>query len=130
MREFRGKRVDGDRWVYGYYLCLRGVDEPLHIIVDGRGEYHTCRYDTIGEFSGVEDEAGKKIYEGDIVSGLFRFGMEVKAICAFRDGSFGLLWLRGKVEEFTAFTGTCNITWRVLGNITDDPIPLGEEEAQ
>ena len=67
-----------------------------------------------GVFSGVTDKDGKRIFEGDKVSGLFYFGREVIGVCEFRNGSFGLRWMRDGAEEFTPFTSMCNIELRVV----------------
>ncbi len=72
--------------------------------------------ESVGQFSGVSDETGKRIFEGDILSGLFLFGKPVYGTCEFRDGSFGVRWKRASSEEFTPFTGTVNVVWNVSGN--------------
>lgn len=72
-----------------------------------------------GVFSGVTDKDGKRIFEGDKVSGLFYFGREVIGVCAFRDGSFGLRWTRDGTEEFTPFTSMCNVELRVISEGQD-----------
>lgn len=64
---------------------------------------------------------GRKIFEGDIVKGLFLFGMEIKAVVVFLDGAFGLQWNRGSVKEFSAFTSICNVKYEIVGNIHDNP---------
>lgn len=64
---------------------------------------------------------GKRIFEGDIVNGLFLFEKPVAGVVTFRDGSFGVKWMRGCVEEFNAFTSCCNVEWEVIGNGVDNP---------
>ena len=130
MREilFRGKRVDNGEWVEGFYSRVSNNWEQknVHFITCFKdldnGETVLTRQElvipaTIGQYTGVTDKTGKKIFEGDIVKGLFLFGKEVRSQVVFKDGAFGLEWVRGNAIEFNAFTSLCNIEFEVVGNI-------------
>lgn len=130
MREilFRGKRTDTGEWVEGYYEF--GYDseteEPTHYMwvlnhTEKCGEMFIVIPETVGQFTGLTDKNGKKIFEGDIVTGLFLFGLSFNSVVTFKDGAFGLEWYRGDAKNFDAFTSICDVEYEVIGNIHDTP---------
>ena len=127
MREilFRGKNEYGE-WLEGLLLWWHDT-EDVQITQNKKppkgGSY--TQYiipETVGQYTGLTDKNGKKIFEGDVVAGALYWQERPKnGLVAFRDGSFGLIWYRGEVEQFNPFTSMCNVEYEVIGNIHDNP---------
>ena len=72
MREtlFRGKRIDNGEWIEGFYW--EGTSEPpkRYYIYDPDCD-RAFRVDpkTVGQFTGLKDNIGERIFEGDKVEG-------------------------------------------------------------
>ena len=123
MREilFRGKHKSSGKWCEGnLHIDKQGIaiitpdDTPL-------GCYGQVDPDTVGQYTGLTDKNGKKIFEGDIVKlRLLAAKMEWKGVCEYRNGAFGLAWQYAG-ERYCTFAGTCNAEYEVLGNIHDNP---------
>lgn len=136
MREilFRGKTAYEEDWKEGWYgeNCfgswpLRPAIAPFDEARNGHLHYEEIIPDTVGQYTGLTDKNGKKIFEGDIVLGRFEFGMKVPSLVVFRYGAFGLEWVHAGKTVFTAFTGFCNVDFEVIGNVFDNPELLNKE---
>lgn len=117
MREilFRGKRLDTGKWIEGYYVN-NGVD----VIAVSRRIHNTIFYavepETVGQFTGMVDPNGNKIFEGDIVDILTE--NEEHGYIEFEDGAF-IVVANGFCVDFVNNLHSEDV--RVISNIYDNP---------
>lgn len=139
MREilFRGKREDNGEWVEGYYVCVSGVK---HYILTGNPviapnnitiECYGVIPETVGQYTGLKDKNGKRIFEHDVVRRFNSKGKEImRYIVKWCDDCciFVLSYCgddMGYDTDFTVFSGT---ELEVIGNETDNPELLGGDD--
>ena len=121
--EFRGLRLDGKEWIYGYYF-LTQTGEAVMLQSDYRSldgifpvQVTRVREDTIGQFTGLTDKFGVRIFEGDIVETLYD-GLQA---ISYSHAGFG--YPDGKV--FVFISSFVNQT-EVIGNIHQNPELLAQ----
>ena len=138
MREilFRGKRLDNGDWVEGY---LYEHEPPLVGIVSEKDEPEASKWfitrtgfadwnmprpvelvevdpSTVGQYTGLKDKNGERIFEGDIVQSHFKTNHSKQIFrVTFDDGMF--IFNNGYVKM--PVRGIYRI--KVIGNIHDNP---------
>ena len=138
MREilFRGK-MDNGEWVYGSFCMdaleqfngLCGVDGFIRLYDKGKGKMQTYEVDreTVGQYTGLMDKNGKRIFEGDIVAQNWydydeprddSFGKVV--FCEY-DCSFSVMDVNKDGFMPLGRCGSYHWEVEVIGNIHDNP---------
>lgn len=95
MREilFRGYNYQYEKWFYGSLITQNYegdfvLSNTKNIIIDDRLNQVVVDSGTIGQYTGLTDKNGVKIFEGDI---LLVGERRRKVNVVFKDGSFGYL---------------------------------------
>ena len=131
---FRGKRKGAGEWVYGYFVSdgenvyiftqqevVRGIDLGGYLDC-----CQMCKVDpeTVGQYAGLKDRYGKKIFEGDIIrihNDYTGDAHPFNAVVEFKEGSFVS---RGEGDAFGNHFSSWYVPfvwWEIIGNIHDNP---------
>lgn len=140
MREilFRGKSLKDSEWTEGYY-CRYGWTgkEKDYIIPDYASALYADEVEsnTLGQFTGLTDKNGVKIFEGDIVKGTAYSGKFVGIIVWIDEiGGFGVryrkrqeatAWENSSILKCASKGRTDEFTAEIIGNIYDNPELIG-----
>ena len=127
MREilFRGKS-EKYGWLEGWYCPTTfGRFPPEDAIVPKKdaeeGYWHPEKVisETVGQYTGLTDKNGKKIFEGDIVEGAnFTVDDDGYGVVSFDDGAFEV---SGNNITGTFHENYWGAEFEIIGNIHDNP---------
>lgn len=129
--KFRGKEVNSDQWVHGFYTQGSFIDPvnntgTIRHLIDSDMLYDVDSA-TVGQFTGLLDKDGKEIYEGDILA---VEGIPFGVVRWHEDGYFFIDDSTGGVVpndtyralgEMIRFFNRTDKTYSVIGNIHDNP---------
>ena len=118
---FRGKRIDNGEWVEGYFVNLWLIHYQKHqpIITDNNAVSYDVDPSTVGQYTGLTDKNGKKIFEGDIVK-TDKFSEPNKQYIIKYDLQFGAFIGQDRYNlYFVTFDGD-SVEFEVIGNIHDN----------
>ena len=139
MREilFRGKRVDNGEWIEGFF-AKSGDKTFILIASDIAFGYVTMKEvlsETIGQYTGLTDKNGKKIFKGDILQGYQylsegHFNYYAEVVYFENCPAFGLYTFKNPNLDTVngIFSGNTEFmedweskNWEIIGNIHDNP---------
>lgn len=121
MREilFRGKWTDNyknsGKWAEGYLLRFTEKRNPLIMLKDGGGECAEVIPKSVGQYTGLTDKNGTKIFEGDVVN-ILTENNEI-GIVKYDEGGFEVE-ADGFVIDFKQNINGTDVA--VIGNIYDN----------
>lgn len=133
MREilFRGKREDNGVWIFGsFHKKIESCFIITLPIITSQSKVDPA---TVGQYTGLTDKNGKKIFEGDIVvydnSPYNAYCEPIAGEIAWRNGS---LCFKYKVWKSASYRSLCSDDFfaakcEVIGNIHDNPELLEEK---
>lgn len=141
---FRGKRIDNNEWIYGFYF-ESVADSMKHCYIkyetwdEGFVTYEVIP-ETVGQLTDLPDNNGNKIFENDIlkivssirseiIDNTHAFGGEKREDCAivlwdYKTGGYKLkVYHEGKYKRIARFSvgHLCVYKAEVIGNIYDNP---------
>lgn len=127
MREilFRGKDPESGEWYYGYYVKRNDGDRGSLILEDYFLEsYEIVKPETVGQYTGLKDLYGTRIFEADIVKVYDVYCNEtVVGVVEFCDGSFRIY-----DTDFTSYDRWMYCKVEVIGNVYDNQELLEEDK--
>lgn len=132
MREilFRGKREDNGEWVYGDLIHGKG-EQKGHLFI----WYETDTFpfvkeaeidpETVGQYTGIPDKKGTKIFDGDIVEHFFKSlipsdGTRVDR-CVVKWDCEECFFFMTSSRNGKDKTISAKSVYEVIGNIHDNP---------
>ena len=133
MREilFRGKDAESGKWLYGWVFGEKAKSiielDTQYVSEEGVEAYYTSVVipETVGQYTGLDDKNGVKIFEGDVVRYLNSIesgnGVVIFDACAFLFNWIDIDETDSLLRHFQ-----CSEELKIIGNIHDNQELMGE----
>lgn len=122
--KFRGQDKVNQRWLYGNLeIPLLNQNKSKHFIIGysyGQYQKHEVDPKTVGQYTGLKDNNGKEIYEGDILTAHDEKPLYIE----FSDKHSAFCFVDKFDPYGTTLYTTNDLHWgefEVIGNIYDNP---------
>ena len=123
---FRGKRATNGDWVYGDFVHgneRKSLRDSIFVYDSETQSFndYEINQSTLGQYTGLTDKNGKRIFEGDVAK-VLQDKYKGIAYVGFENGTFMMYPKKGNIYERTLWSYWYN-DWdvEVIGNITDNP---------
>lgn len=124
---FRGKRTDNGEWIEGLVARYNTIFDCANI-VDDFESLVPVKTETVGQYTGLTDKNGKKIFEGDIVKhythcDIKEYSEDIGRVFYYTETCRFLRTSKLFPDDCPEIYSSCE--YEVIGNIYDNPELIG-----
>lgn len=120
--EFRGKRInyfqpkEPPKWIYGPANCTESL---ALMLVKEYNIWTDVERETVGQYIGLKDDNGVKIYEGDVVDVVPILGIHFRGVVKFNNHTSAFDVFREERGDSACLKDDFSV--EVRGNVFDNP---------
>lgn len=119
--EFRGISITENKWIYGCLLDFKPEQKLFIQEWDFMLNPNEIKSNTLGQYTGLKDANGNKIFEGDVLEDCA--GGKYTIVYDDNRMSFALLQdkIKWHIESFKDYENLILDNMKIIGNIYDNP---------